>query len=56
MTKKNLYLDALKKYKKQKPVNVRIRRQIRDIMVRVLPKNVSGSIIQSYVNRKKSNR
>lgn len=54
--KKNLYLEALKKYKKQKPVNVRIRRQIRDIMVRVLPKNVSGSIIQSYVNRKKSNR
>jgi glycosyltransferase involved in cell wall biosynthesis len=53
--KKKLYLDALNKYKKQKPINVRIRRKIRDIMVRVLPKNVSGSIIQSYVNRTKSN-
>ncbi len=52
--KKNLYLDALKKYKKQKPMSVRIRRQIRDIMIRVLPKNMSSSIIQSYVNRKKT--
>lgn len=50
--KKILYLNALRKYKKQKPINVRIRRQIRDIMIRVLPKNVSSSIIQSYVDRK----
>jgi glycosyltransferase involved in cell wall biosynthesis len=53
--KKNLYLSALNKYKKQKPLNVKIRRQIRDIMTCVLPKNVSSSIIQYYVNRKKPN-
>lgn len=50
--KKNLYLSTLKKYKKQKSISVRIRRQIRDIMIRVLPKNVSLSIIRYYVNRK----
>ncbi|MGC1709147.1 MAG: glycosyltransferase [Nitrosotalea sp.] len=53
--KKNLYLDALKKYKKRKSISVLIKRQIRDIMIWVLPKSVSGSIIQSFVNRKKPN-
>ncbi|MDE1726151.1 MAG: glycosyltransferase [Thaumarchaeota archaeon] len=53
--KKNLYLEALKKYRKQKPMSIRVRRQIRDIMIRVLPKNMSSSIIQSYVNGKKTN-
>lgn len=47
------YLSALKKYKKQKSMKVRIRRQIRDIMFRVLPKNVSGIVLQTYLNRKK---
>lgn len=50
--KKNIYLNALKKYRKQKPMSIRIRRQIRDIMIRILPKNMSSSIIQSYMNRK----
>ncbi|MDE2588245.1 MAG: glycosyltransferase, partial [Patescibacteria group bacterium] len=50
--KRNLYLKALKKYQKQKPMSVRIRRQIRDIMIHVLPKNVSDSIIRSYMDKK----
>lgn len=51
---KTKYLNTLKKYKNQKPMKVRIRRQIRDIMFSVLPKNVSGLILETYMNRKKS--
>lgn len=51
--KRSLYLNALKKYKKQKPLRVRVRRSIRDVMIRVLPKNMSDRIIQEYITRKK---
>lgn len=52
---KRRYLVALKKYKKQKPIKIRIRRQVRDIMFRVLPKDMSTRILQIYMDRKNSN-
>ncbi|MDE1861458.1 MAG: glycosyltransferase [Thaumarchaeota archaeon] len=51
--KRKLYVTALKRYQRNKPVATRLRRQIRDIMIHVLPKSVSSSIIKSYVNRKR---
>ena len=50
---KTKYLEALREYQKQKPLNVRIRRQIRDVMFRVLPKSVSAKILESYLKNKK---
>ena len=47
------YVEAWRKYKKQKPLKVRMRRQIRDILFRILPKNVSGMVLQTYMNQKK---
>src|SRR6185312_6789145 len=44
---KTQYVRAWEKYKKQKPIKIRIRRQIRDIMFRILPKNVSSMILQA---------
>ncbi len=52
MEEKIAYTKALKKYKKQKPLKVRVRRKIRDVMFRILPKNVSGAVLQTYMNRK----
>jgi len=46
------YIRAWKKYKKQKPMKVRVRRKIRDIMFPILPKSVSSSILRIYMNRK----
>jgi len=47
------YLNASKKYKKQKPFQVKIRRKIRDVMFNVLPKSTSEKILQMYINHKK---
>ena len=47
------YRDALKKYQKQKPLKIKIRRKIRDVMFSILPKNVFGRILQMYMERKK---
>lgn len=52
MEEKIMYTKAWKKYKKQKPLKVRVRRKIRDIIFQILPKNVSSSILQTYMNRK----
>lgn len=52
MEEKIVYAKAWKKYKKQKPMKVRVRQKIRDIMFQILPKNVSNSILQAYMNRK----
>ena len=48
------YQDALKIYKKPKSRKVIIRRQIRDIMVKILPKEISGFIIKSYMKKKQT--
>ncbi len=49
---KLVYTRAWEKYKKQKPMRVRVRRKIRDIMFQILPKNMSSSILQIYMSRK----
>lgn len=46
------YAEAWKKYKKQKPLKIRIRRKIRDTMFQIFPKNVSDMVLQTYMNRK----
>lgn len=51
---KTKYVQAWKKYKKQKPIQVRIRRKIRDAMFQILPKNMSDMVLQTYMNRKNS--
>ena len=50
--KKNLYLNALKKYKKEKPKKVKIRRWMIDNMVKILPERIVDIIIQTYVRRR----
>jgi len=52
MEEKLVYTRAWEKYKKQKPMKVRVRRKIRDIMFQILPKSMSSSILQTYMNRK----
>ena len=52
MEERLAYIRAWKKYKKQKPMKVRVRRKIRDIMFPILPKSVSSSILRIYMNRK----
>lgn len=46
------YHDALKKYKRQKPILIRIRSKIRDIMFKLLPGSLSSRILRSYMNHK----
>jgi teichuronic acid biosynthesis glycosyltransferase TuaG len=46
------YLTELKIYQRNKPLRMRIRRQLRDIMLKILPNNTSGVIIETYMNRK----
>ena len=46
------YRDALKKYQKQKPLKIKIRRQVRDVIFSILPKNASNRILQTYMKRK----
>ena len=46
------YRDALKKYQKQKPLKIKIRRKIRDVMFSILPKNAFNRILQTYMKRK----
>ncbi len=52
--KRKQYLHELKIYQKTKPVKVKIRRKMRDMMLRILPKDTSGKIIETYMNRKNS--
>lgn len=48
------YLAELRRYQKNKPLKVKIRRGMRDIMIRMLPKDASGRIIEAYMNYKNS--
>jgi hypothetical protein len=52
--KKTEYETALKKYSKQKPLRVKIRRGIRNMMFSVLPKETYDKIIQMYIERKRA--
>ena len=47
------YEKALREYQKTKPLTSRSRHVLRDIMLKVLPKSVSGHILKSYMNMKK---
>ena len=49
------YQDAIKKYQKTKPLVSRGRHMLRDMMFKVLPKSVSGTILKSYMNMKEKN-
>jgi glycosyltransferase involved in cell wall biosynthesis len=46
------YEKAIKEYQKTKPLASRGRHMLRDVMFRILPKSVSGSILKSYMNMK----
>ena len=46
------YEKALNEYQKTKPLTSRGRHILRDIMLKVLPKSVSGSILKSYMSIK----
>jgi glycosyltransferase involved in cell wall biosynthesis len=50
--KREQYLAELKIYQRNKPLKMRIRRQLRDIMLKILPSNTSGAIIETYMNHK----
>lgn len=52
--KKTEYKTALKKYSKQKPLRVKIRKGMRDMMFSVLPKETSDKIIKMYMKRKRN--
>jgi len=49
---KEKFLVALNKLKKTKPFSVKVRRIIRDLMLKTLPKSSSDIIIQEYLKRK----
>ncbi len=46
------YVDALKNYKKQKSLKIKLRHNIRDLMFKILPKNASNKILETYLNKK----
>jgi len=46
------YEKAVKEYQKTKSLTSRSRHIVRDIMLKVLPKSVSGFILKSYMNSK----
>jgi glycosyltransferase involved in cell wall biosynthesis len=48
---KNQYKIALEKIKKNKPLKMRLRRSIRDLMVKVLPKSISEKILKTYMKK-----
>lgn len=50
---KGKYLVALKEYQKQKPIKMQMRRSVRDIMFKVLPRGLSEKILRTYLRQKK---
>lgn len=50
--KRNKYLHELKNYQKNKPLTLKIRRKIRDIMLKILPRSASTRLIETYINYK----
>ncbi len=49
------YRIALKKYKRAKPIMVRVRSGIRDVMFKTLPKSTTETIIKKYRKKRKKN-
>lgn len=52
--KRKEYLYELKNYQKNKPLALKIRRKIRDVMLKILPRNMSTRLIETYMNYKNS--
>ena len=50
------YLKSLEQYKKRKPLSVRGRHTIRDIMFKVLPKSTSKKILKTYLDLKENSK
>ena len=50
------YRKALKEFKKNKPLRIKIRHRMRDIMFRVLPKSASESIVRGYFDKIKKDQ
>lgn len=50
--KREKYEFALKQYRKNKPISVRSRHTIRDIIFKVLPRSTSNRILKIYMNMK----
>lgn len=46
------YIKALKQYKKKKPLAIRSRKTVRDIMLKILPQSVSIKLVKIYLERK----
>lgn len=46
------YLKALKQYRKKKPLAIRSRRTVRDVMFKVLPRSVSVKLLKFYLEKK----
>ena len=46
------YVTAVKNYQKQIPFKIKVRRNIRNIMFKILPKSISNKILGIYLNRK----
>lgn len=46
------YEIAIKEYQKTKPLATRSRHMLRDVMFKVLPKSIFGTILKSYMNTK----
>jgi glycosyltransferase involved in cell wall biosynthesis len=53
---RNRYEIALEKIKKNKPLIIRLRRSVRDVMVKVLPKSISEKILKTYMARIKKEK
>ncbi|KFM14536.1 glycoprotein 3-alpha-L-fucosyltransferase [Marine Group I thaumarchaeote SCGC RSA3] len=48
---RNQYEIALEKIKKNKPLKVRLRRSIRDTMIKKLPKSISDKVLKTYMTK-----
>jgi glycosyltransferase involved in cell wall biosynthesis len=47
------YIQAVKNFQSTKPIKLRIRRKIRDLLFSILPKNISNDVLKIYLSRKK---
>jgi hypothetical protein len=47
------YVHALKIFQSTKPIKLRIRRMIRNLLFFILPKNMSNNVLRIYLSRKK---
>lgn len=49
---KKKYISALKNFEKQKPLKIKLRKNLRDIIFKFLPKSFSNKILEYYLNKK----